>query len=255
MISDQEKQNDANALNDAFQKGESAFSEAARTLFDKYQGDEAYAAWICGYCYERKSDGCIPLIFKFMELYHNSVYPIRVIAAEIMQMNGDSDSCSETCRFHLRLMKEIGKFPNTDKNEPQIQFGICNALYLLPCSSLNAGACNYSYRLLSYALEQLTIPEIATAIKNLQQKIDDMLDDDEIDALDRKWEAFYSKGEYHEFLVKHCRDAGLKLLADRVDALWRHIAVDSSNYNEQDAYLWLTRYGKTEDGRDVKAIF
>lgn len=255
MVSDMEKHTDEQLLRDAFQKGESVFSEVARNLFDKYQGEEAFLAWICGFSYEKRSDGCIPLIFKFMELYHNSVYPIRVIAADIMLMNGDADSCSETCRFHLRLMKEVGKFPNTNQNEPQIQFGICKALYLLPCSSLNAGACNYSYRLLSYALEQMTIPEIATGIKNLQQQIDDLLDDDEVDALDRKWEAFYLNGEHRDYLVKHCKDSGLKLLADRIDALWEHIASDNSGYNEQEAYLWLTRYGKTQDGRDVKAIF
>lgn len=174
------------------------------------------AAFVQALCEQRIP--CFEQIRNFLEIYPNSLYPVRVYLAEVLCSDGAFDDCVSEARYFIRLVWDHyhNDFNNVDHKRTK-EFLL--KAFILACTVyIAAGARTHAKKILMYAREYATSGWQQHYDMELV-KLTEELKDETLQAIDAKWEAFFNNGLHYMELYQSCAEKGYTELAIRLRLL------------------------------------
>lgn len=153
---------------------------------------------------------------QFLQLFPNSLYPIRVLLAEILVESDNYDDATSEARYFLRVVQENGKIGQ--KDDAKLEEYTMKAYLLSTSVYVAVGARSYAERVIRTALQyapenwiKLFEGEITHLHKELQEE--------KLKTQNEKWEAFFATGEHFDELYQRCAENRFTELAIRLRLL------------------------------------
>jgi hypothetical protein len=203
-------------LKAAYEKNFDQVEKLAKSAFTKTATNEELLAFICGTIYENKVWNAMTLINKFVERFPNSLHAMRIYLSDLYARQNNFDAATLEARIYLRVAKDCGVLYNS-KNK-LLDYAIGHGFLLLTSIYTAVGARSYSKKILEigFAVVSRHWQNIyETELKSIEKELEDKNNN----ALNLKWESFFSRGENFSYLVNLLNTFEAKELTMRTELL------------------------------------
>ncbi|MBD3420209.1 MAG: hypothetical protein GF398_08855 [Chitinivibrionales bacterium] len=215
----------------------------AHELFDNNKAHENVLVWICGCIFERRVIEAYDLLLRFLDVFPDSLHPVRVMVADVWGLAGNVDSTTEEARTYLRCVKNAGLLNQKMTAHKYVGLGASKAFRIMPSVYIDAGARSYAVRVLKYALQLPLVDEYRHMIEQEIEIVSRERDRAPNRARDDQWEAFFASGNYARELHDYCLHQGYKKLALRVGILEGYFHFNKIDAVTQEEMLLLPVQG------------
>lgn len=191
--------------------------QIAQTALEKEKENERLNALLISVLYEYRIP-CAEQMTTFLQLFPDSLYPVRVYLADLLCSLGHFDDCASEARYYLRLIKEHYNQDFSTVSHPRtLEFTL--KAFLLTCTVyITAGARSYADRAMQLA-QPFATDTWFNHYKTEQASIRQDLKDEQLRILNDKWEAFFRDGSHYAELYQLCAEQGYTELAIRLRLL------------------------------------
>jgi hypothetical protein len=206
-------------IDKAFVDGQFALAVqiSLKALHEEKEDEKLNAILILGLCDNKVP--CYENIKKFLELFPDSRYPVRVMWAEILCSDSNFDDCASEARYYLRLTLEDFQHDFTTITHHLTLEYVLKSHILAVTIYMACGARSYAIRILELAKAFATetwMKHYDAEIANLQKD----LQEQELKELDAKWEAFYKDSSHYIELYQLCAEKGYTEMAIRTRLIY-----------------------------------
>lgn len=208
----------AKDIDAAIAKGNNLLAlEITQTALTKEQDNEQLNALLISMLYEYRIP-CAEQMTGFLQLFPDSLYPVRIYLADLLCSLGQFDDCASEARYYLRLIKEHYDNDFASIKHPRtLEFTL--KAFLLTCTVyIDAGARSYANRGLLLA-QPFATDTWFNHYKTEHVSIRQDLQHEQLSLLDAKWEAFFKDGSNYEELYRRCAEKGYTELTIRLRLL------------------------------------